>query len=480
MSIRKQAVSGVKWTTLGTIMIAVTGLIKISVLARFLNKEDFGLMALVTFVLGFMNLFMDVGLTTAILHKQEISKKEYSSLYWINIILSIILLGVISLVSPLVASFYDEPDLKALIPLMGISIMFSAMGNQFKTVEQKEMNYKYISIVDVAAALIGLIAAIVFAIKGFGVYSLVYAALLQYAISNVAFFLNGIRKRGIMFHFDLAETKPFLSIGMYYTGGQVVNYFNRDLDILIIGKFFSTEILGGYSLAKQLIRRPIQIINPILNKVAFSVFPRYQNDHNSLRIYFTKLFKGMGALNALIYGFSAIFAPYLVLLFYGPDFSSVVIYVQLFAVVMYLRSMGGIVSILVVTTGRTDYEFYWNLLVAVIMPSAIIVGSLYSVEMVIIMMALVQLLLLFPVWYIFYNKLISLDFFPLLNSHIIPLIFAISFFCLSQLVSMNIYWYSLASGLLSITLLIYSYLGIHEIGSYLKEISRFNQFSNRK
>ncbi len=105
MSIRKQAISGVKWTTVSTITLTVVNLLKISVLARFLDKSDFGLMALVTFVLGFMNLFMDMGLTSAILHRQEISKQEYASLYWINIFFSIILVGLIIILSPLIAGF---------------------------------------------------------------------------------------------------------------------------------------------------------------------------------------------------------------------------------------------------------------------------------------------------------------------------------------------------------------------------------------
>ena len=89
--IKKGVVSGIKWTSLGTIIIAVVAILKLSILARFLDKADFGLMALVTFVMGFMNLFNDMGLTSAILHKQNITDKQYASLYWLNIGFSIIL-----------------------------------------------------------------------------------------------------------------------------------------------------------------------------------------------------------------------------------------------------------------------------------------------------------------------------------------------------------------------------------------------------
>ena len=95
MNIKQKAISGIKWTTISTLSLAVTELLKISILARYLDKEDFGLMALVTFVLGFTNLFVDMGLTSAILHKQDISKNEYASLYWLNFGFSIILFVII-------------------------------------------------------------------------------------------------------------------------------------------------------------------------------------------------------------------------------------------------------------------------------------------------------------------------------------------------------------------------------------------------
>lgn len=469
MSIRKQALAGVKWTTAGTIIIAGAGLLKIAVLARFLDKEDFGLMALVTFVLGFMNLFMDMGLTTAILHKQKITRQEYASLYWINVLLSLVLLGLITLISPWISGFYNEPELTVLIPLMGISIIFSALGGQFKTIEQKAMNFKYISMTDTFGAIASLVVGVILAVYGYGVYALVYAALLQYAIANSIYFLNGIQRQGLLIHFNFKEVKPFLKIGSYFTGSQIINYINRDLDILIIGKFFSTEILGGYSLAKELIRRPFQIINPIINRITVSIFPKFQNNNASLRSYFMKLFNGMGALNSFVYGFSAIFAPYLVLMFYGRDFSSIVVYVQLFAIVMYFRSMGSNVGILSITKGRTDIEFYWNILVLLITPPAIILGSIYSIELVIILMGIVQLVLLIPGWYFFYKRLLSLNFTPFFKAHIIPFALAIAVFIFSEIEIENLFWTILSAGLLLIVFLIYGFYTIREFKHYIQK-----------
>ena len=146
MSIKKQAIQGIKWTTASTIFLTITQLLKISVLTRFLNKTDFGLMAIVMLVLGFTNLFVNMGLSSAILHKQNISKDEYASLFWLNFIFSIVLFIVVLFITPIVANFYTQPELIYLIPLMALTIIFSAFGRQFIVIEQKELNFKFISL----------------------------------------------------------------------------------------------------------------------------------------------------------------------------------------------------------------------------------------------------------------------------------------------------------------------------------------------
>ena len=239
--IRKQVVSGVKWTTIGTIVIAVAALLKLSVLARLLDKADFGLMALVTFVMGFMNLFSDMGLTSAILHKQDISKQEYASLYWFNVGFSVFLYGILMALTPLVATFYDEPELGFLIPLLGLNLLISAFGRIYKTIEFKHLLFKRITIFEIIAAILSLVFAVYLAIEDYGVLALVYSALLQYVVQNLLYFAYGIRKYGLLARFRFQETKPFLRIGIYQVGGQVINYFNRDMDILLIGKFFGPD-----------------------------------------------------------------------------------------------------------------------------------------------------------------------------------------------------------------------------------------------
>lgn len=410
MSIDKQVKTGVKWTTISTVVLAVVAILKISILTRFLDKSDFGLMALVTFVMGFMELFNDMGITSAILHKQGITKKQYASLYWINWMASIIMYLLLLVITPLVASFYDQSLLNTLIPLIGLNLILSAIGRQYKTIEQKNLLFNTISIIDIIGALLSLGLSVFLAIYGYGVFALVYSVVFQALFSNFSYFIIGLRKYGLLFHFKFHETKEFLKIGMYQVGGQVVNYFNRDLDILIIGKFFSADILGGYSLAKQLVFRPAQIINPIVVKVAAPALALMQKNIQELKSGYLKLINIVASVNIPVYIGIIIFAPWVVEILYGSGFDDIVILVRILSVYMMLRAIGNPVGSLVVATGRTDLDFMWNIVSLLVMPLFIYVGSLFSIVGVTISITLAMMVLYYPAWKLLVYKLTQASF----------------------------------------------------------------------
>lgn len=398
MSLKKEAVQGVKWTTLATVILAVVGIVKISVLARLLEKADFGLMAIVMFVIGLMDLFNDMGISTAILHRSVISKVEYASLYWLNVFFSLFLYSICLGITPLIANFYQQSELIYIIPLISLNLIITAIGRQFKVIEQKDLLFKQISLIDISSAILSLILAILLAVKDFGVYSLVYSLLFQSLLSNIAYFIVGLKKQGLLFHFRYGETKPFLKIGIYQVGGQVVNYFNSSIDILLIGKFFSPDILGGYNLAKQLVMRPTQIISPILTKVASPVLARFQSDPQSLKNNYLKLINIISTISIPIYIGVIIFAPFLVEFLYGPDFKNIIILVRILSINMIFRSLWNPISSLVVATGRTDLQFKWSFIALCVFPSFILVGVQYGIVAVTISLTFSMIILFIPSW----------------------------------------------------------------------------------
>ena len=405
MKLNNQVINGVKWTTVGTLAVTISNVLKISILARFLSKDDFGIFAILTFFLGFFNLFSDMGFTTAILHKQNIKKNEYASLYWFNITFCIFLYIILFLITPIISDFYNEPKLDFLIKVLSLSIIINSIGLQFRTIETKNLSFKFINIFDVIASFGSLLFAIWLAVNGYGVLSLVYSIILQYIISNCLLFILGLKNYGLTFYFRFKDLKPFLKIGLFQVGGQSSNFINQNLDVLIIGKIFSQEALGGYSLAKQLVFRPAQVINPILTKVAAPALAKFQDNLELLKENYLKLINIVSSINIITYFLLIVFAPIVVGLFYGSDYTSIVLYVRILCIYMVFRSIGNPIGSLVIATGRTDIEFLWNTFLLILMPFVVYFGSLFGIIGVTISLTVTMMLLFIPSWYFLVRKM---------------------------------------------------------------------------
>ena len=179
---------------------------------------------------------------------------------------------------------------------------------------------------------------------------------------------------------------------------------------MIVGKFFGSDILGGYSLAKQLVVRPGKMINPVLTRVGAPVLAKFQGSIEMLRRNYLKLINLVAAINVPIYLGILILAPILVDVLYGENYAEIVNLVRILAVYMMVTSVLNPVGSLVVATGRTDLEFFWNLFTLPFVPVAIIVGSQFSIEAVAMGMLLVMIILFVPFWWFLIKKMIAVDF----------------------------------------------------------------------
>lgn len=422
MSTRQKAISGVKWTTLSSVFSAVVSIARIAILARLLDKSVFGLIAIVMFILGISRLFMDMGVSVAILHRQNITDNEYSSLYCFNLILGGVLFAIITLIAPWVAQFYGEPELLSVVPIMAFTILLAVIGLQHKVIERKELNFKFIEIVEITANIIAFVVAVVLAYMGHGVYALVYSALAQFLFSNVIYTIRGLRSRKYTLRLKKAELKPFLSIGAYQMAGQFLNYFSSQMDTLLIGKLLGMNILGGYNLAKSLAGRPMGIINPIVNKVAAPVLAQMQNNEQKMQSSFLRLIKILALINFPIYFGAAALSNSIIEVLYGTPYLEYSIVFMWMCFYMLLRSLGNPVGSIITAKGRTDLDFYWNILVLLSMPLTIWVTIQFNINIVALGLFLLMFLYTFISFYMVIRKVLTISLWEYIGQFKYPLL----------------------------------------------------------
>lgn len=398
MDLKKTAISGVKWTTVEKIGRAVFQLLQIAILTRFLPKEAFGLVAMALVVISFSNIFVDMGLTSAILYKQDASQKEYSSIYWLNLLVSIVLYSILFFLTPLIANFYNEEELLAIIPILGFNILLLALGRQHRTILQKEFRFKPIAIIEMISFFFGLIVAIVLAIKGGGVFTLVYSTLTASGIANLLFLITNLQKNPITLHFKFGDTIPFLKVGGFQAGSKILDFVSTEADIFIIGKMLGAEALGVYSLSKQVVLKVFSLINPIIVNVLSPLFASIQNEKARLKSNFLKVVRYLAYINFPIYLLIIVGSKEILHYLYGSDYTTGTVVLTLLGFYYCLISLSNPVGSLQIATGRTDIGFYWTILRVFITPSIIFIGSLYSIDVIALAIAVLSVILVIPMW----------------------------------------------------------------------------------
>ena len=408
MDFKNTAISGVKWTTASTFITALVAVLRLSVLARFLSKEDFGVVAIITLVLGLTQTFADLGFSSAIMYRQDLTRRDFSSLYWIQLIFFSVIYIAISLCSGVISVFYEAPSLTYLLPLALLDLIFYGIGRLYDTILQKEFQFKVIAIRNIVCALVSLIVAIVLAVLGFGIYSLVLSTLFQTLVNNVWNALAGQKYYKIQYTMSVAKAIPLIKIGAYQTGSQIIDYLSVKLDILIIGRFLGAEALGVYSLAKELVMKAVVLINTITNKVALPFFSVLQNDDDVLRRNYCKVIRLLSFVNIPVIMSVGLLSSCIVPIFYGSNFIETAPIVSILSIWSVFICIGNPVGNVSIAKGRTDISFKYTLVRVFITIPIVCVTSLFSVDCVAWGQILLSVVMFFVTYKMLIYRLISL------------------------------------------------------------------------
>jgi len=410
MSLRKKINSSIRWTALDSASITIIQFVQLGILGRILPPSIFGVMAMLMIVIETAKVFSQMGLSEAIISKQSISKDQLSSLYWINVFAGIILYSILVLGSSSVASFFSEPQLKIMLPVVGFVFIMSAFSLQFEALIRKKLLFDLFAKINIAASVSSLIITVSLALQGFGIWSLVYGQFGSQVIRTLA--LVRVAKSNYWLpamHFQFDEIREHFYFGLHRVGAMIVNQFNSRVDQLVIAKFLGPIPLGFYNIAFRIALNPTQRINPIITQVAFPVFSQMQENNIKLRGGFVKMIHLLTSINApLLIGLSAV-APVVVPLLMGDQWTSSIAIVQVLAFYALFRSLGNAGGSLILAKGKANWTLYWNLALLFLIPGAVILAILIEKSVLIVSLVLVvlQLALVVIHYFVFLRRLIG-------------------------------------------------------------------------
>jgi O-antigen/teichoic acid export membrane protein len=346
------------------LIIAGTQFLEILVLARTLLPADLGVIALLAVILGFGRSVADLGTGTALIHFQSLSRRAFSTIYWFLVLSGIVLFGFGIAGHFLLAGFRPASPLAPYIGWIGACFLVFPLGGLYQFQFQKELRFRRMAVIEIAARCIGTATVVALALTGHGVFSYVAGQILYSGVKSLSLLIAGFGLMRPSLVFDIAEAGAVLRFGAFQMGERLVTYLAANVDYLIIGKFLGMRELGFYKIAYELVVAPLRMVNPIFGSLALPRFAKSQHDDGALREGFLATVRLLSMCTfPLLLGLCAtgrVFIPVM----YGPGWDRAVPIIWLLTLMGLCKILGNLSGSIIIAKGRVKVGLIWNCIIA--------------------------------------------------------------------------------------------------------------------
>jgi O-antigen/teichoic acid export membrane protein len=374
---RKSTAIGILWTGISQFSTQVFRFIVIIILARLLSPEEFGIVGLAAIFIGFISTVNELGLSAAIIQRKDVDETHLSTSFWASVGTGITLFVLTVLVSPFVADFFQEDLVQPILIITAMGLIIGSFSVVHRALLEKSIKFKKITIAEVCAAFVSGIVSILLAIGGYGVWSIVFGGLAGNFISVIILWKISAWRPSLKFSF--AHFKELFGFGGHVMGSRLLNYIDSNMDYLVVGKLLGTAALGYYTLAYHLITFPLHKISTIVTRVTFPAFSTIQDDNDTLRKGYLKVVRYISLITFPMLAGMFVVAPEFVVVVFGTKWAPMILPLQILCLAGALKSVGTTVSSILLSKGRADIQFKWNIFTAIVLPIAVIIGANYGI-----------------------------------------------------------------------------------------------------
>ena len=418
-TLKNQTVSSVKWSALSQAGRQGTQLLTTVILARLLAPSDFGLLGMAMVVIAFIEIFKDLGTTAALIQKKELSEALLSSIFWVNVGFGILAMVVLFFGAPLGGLFYREPGVVAILRVLSLSFFISSLSILQQALLQRSLDFQALAKVEISAVVCGAVVGIGLAWYGAGVWSLVFQSLTTVSVTTIFLWLSSSWRPQWIFHWQ--EVKSVSSFSSNLVGFNIFNYFSRNADYLLIGRYLGAQNLGYYTLAYRILLFPLQNISAVIGRVMFPVYSSIQDDNRRFSSIYLKIAVTIALITfPMMFGVLALAKPFILVVF-GAKWQPTILLIMIFAPIGLAQSIITTVGAIYQSKSRTDWLFRWGIGSGVFVVIAFVIGLQWGIVGVAVAYAIASVSLFYPNFAIPF-RLIDLKFMKLIQALYKPFI----------------------------------------------------------
>lgn len=423
--IRNKFVRGIRWSFAQQAATQVINYVSVFWLASLVTPVDFGKVALAVVLIGIFSSVNGFGIGELIIRDDVRDERKISTYFWAVCLLSFFLALLCSLAGLVYSLFFDVgsvAEFRIVIVVSSVALVNSGINSVYNSLYSRDLDFKSTARFFVLSLLLGNVASIVGAYFGFGFWALILKNVLPLVFLTVCFWLSGKYKVG--FYFDKSCIQGSWSFTSNITYFNALNFLVRNLDYIVIGKFFDLATVGQYSIAYKIMIFPLKNLTARIHSVLYPVLSKLKDNLSSLEQTYLRVVEGLSYVAFPISVLISVLAPVWV-----PIVFDVSVYDQLIPLVRILSIVGAAQAItspvmsLYLIAGRTKALFVVGIVVALVNGVGFVVGGLSgSIQYFAVVYAIVQLTISIPVSNFVPYRLLSFNFIRFMKGISVPLI----------------------------------------------------------
>lgn len=370
--IKQQLFSGVFYTALAKYSGVLISLVVTGVLSRLLSPDDFGVAAVATVIIAFFSIFTDVGISPAIIQHKGLTEKDLSGIFaftlWTGASISLLFF----VASWSIASYYHSPMLRPLCQLLALNLFFASANIVPNALFYKNKEFRFIAMRSFIIQIGGGTAAVVAALSGAGLYALIINPI----FSSILIFLISYQRypQRLRMTMGIAPIRLIFSYSSYQFLFNVINYFSRNLDKLLIGKYMGMSLLGYYDKSYRLMMLPLQNITQVITPVMHPIFSDYQNEPERLATSYERIVRFLAFIGFPLSVFLLFTAKELTLIIFGEQWMASVPVFQILALSVGIQIILSSSGSMFQAANDTKSLFICGLFSALVSVSAMLAG----------------------------------------------------------------------------------------------------------
>jgi O-antigen/teichoic acid export membrane protein len=386
---------GVNWIGLAQVGKLGLQLVCIFTLARILPPTDYGLMAMATTIIAFAALLRDMGTGTALIQKASVNSELVSSVFWFNAILGLFLTILFAGLAPIIADGFREPRLMDVLLVLSPVFLVAALGIVQQALLERESKFKRIAMIELVSGLFALACALLTAWKGGGVYALVVQSLVTACISTgLLWLLSRWRPK---FRAKVSSLKEIWHFSGNVFLFNTVNYFHRNADSMLIGRFLGANELGFYNIAYRILLVPLQTITFAINRASLPAYSRNQSNKAQIAEHYLHTLETIAFLTAPLMAFLWTFREPLLTVCLGSSWLKAANVIAWLAPVGFLQSMVSTSGAVLNALGRADILRNLGFIGVPFLLFSFVVGLPWGIEGVAAAYCLANIIWVYPV-----------------------------------------------------------------------------------